>query len=136
MDLTPVRQGLISADRVALSVLATVVSVNSEYYIVDAGSKVLSSDVGAHGTGGGIGYGIAYSVEDFEERSSPVPVMKLSEEHGFLRRTSLGLTVGSKVRIIPNHACPVANLADSFNVVNCPGSGVSRWLIEARGRVQ
>lgn len=51
LDLTSVRLGLIGAERLALSIVATVVSMNQDYFIVDAGSKVLSSDLGAHGTG-------------------------------------------------------------------------------------
>ena len=86
MDMTPLRLGLIDADRISLSVLATIISVNQDYMIIDAGTKVLSSDLGAHGTGGGVGYGVAYSVEDFETKRYPLPVLKLSEEHGFLKR--------------------------------------------------
>ena len=33
-----------------MSILATVVSINNDYYIIDAGSKTLSSDLGPHGT--------------------------------------------------------------------------------------
>jgi D-serine deaminase-like pyridoxal phosphate-dependent protein len=135
MDLTPVRLGLIGAERLALSVAATVVSMNQDYFIVDAGSKVLSSDLGAHGTGGTAGYGVAYSVNDYATRSSPVPVVRLSEEHGWLKRTESNLTIGSRVRILPNHACPVANLAASFIVLQSETPDVLRWPIEARGRV-
>lgn len=44
LDRTPVRMGLFSVQDVALSVLVTVVSSNKYYFIVDAGSKVFSSD--------------------------------------------------------------------------------------------
>ncbi|MGH6719609.1 MAG: alanine racemase, partial [Alphaproteobacteria bacterium] len=60
LDLTPVRLGLVRLDDVALHILATVVSVNDDHAIVDAGSKVLSSDLGAHGSGRG-GFGLAFA---------------------------------------------------------------------------
>jgi D-serine deaminase-like pyridoxal phosphate-dependent protein len=44
LDRTPVRMGLFSVKDVALSVLVTVVSSSKYYFIVDAGSKVFSSD--------------------------------------------------------------------------------------------
>jgi D-serine deaminase-like pyridoxal phosphate-dependent protein len=44
MDRTPVRMGLTTVQNVSLGVLTTVVSANSHYFIIDAGSKVLSSD--------------------------------------------------------------------------------------------
>jgi len=44
LDRTPVRMGLVSIKDVSLSVLVTVVSANAHYFIVDSGSKVLSSD--------------------------------------------------------------------------------------------
>jgi D-serine deaminase-like pyridoxal phosphate-dependent protein len=57
-DATPLRLQLIGRAAVALTVLATVISVNPEYSLIDAGSKVMSSDKGAHGTTGGVyGYG-------------------------------------------------------------------------------
>ena len=135
MDLTPVRLGVIDEDRIALSVLATVISSNYEYTIIDAGTKALSSDLGAHGTGGGLGYGLAYAVDDFDKKLNPTPVVKLSEEHGFLRRNAVPLPIGSLVRIIPNHACPVANLAEEL-VVMFPDGRFERWSVDARGCVQ
>lgn len=109
MDRTPVRLGLASESDVALTVLATVVSVNEDWIIVDAGSKVLSSDGGAHGTQGA-DFGQAYPVMADGNLSRPLAVAKLSEEHGWLERNGTDLAVGTRVRILPNHSCPVANL--------------------------
>lgn len=79
---------------------------------------------------------MAYSVDDYAAKNSPLPVVRLSEEHGFLKRTDSKVTIGSRVRILPNHACPVANLAASFVVLQTGGTEVVRWPIEARGLVQ
>jgi D-serine deaminase-like pyridoxal phosphate-dependent protein len=134
MDMTPLRLGLIDVDRISLSVLATVISVNQNYMIIDAGTKVLSSDLGAHGTGAGVGYGMAYAVEDYETRRHPLSVVKLSEEHGFLQRNGVFLPIGSQVRVIPNHACPVANLTDTLVVLSDAGK-FETWKVDARGCV-
>jgi D-serine deaminase-like pyridoxal phosphate-dependent protein len=115
--------------------MATVVSANADYFIVDAGSKVLSSDAGAHGTGGATGYGTAYPLEHYAAKASGLTLAKLSEEHGFLRRADAGLTLGSRVRITPNHACPVANLAEELVVLR-EGQEALRWQVAARGCVR
>lgn len=135
MDNTCVRLGLITPDRVALSVMATVVSANREYLVVDAGSKTLSSDLGAHGTGGSMGYGTAYPLGSYSAKKGGVPVVNLSEEHGWLRREDTPLRIGSRVRIIPNHACPVANLADEYVVLGEERHPL-RWRVAARGCVR
>ncbi|CAM9126472.1 unnamed protein product, partial [Phaeothamnion confervicola] len=72
LDCTAVRMGLAVLDDVALTVVSTVVSASDEFYIIDAGSKALSSDLGAHGTapaavgagagGDGSGGGVAAAI--------------------------------------------------------------------------
>jgi D-serine deaminase-like pyridoxal phosphate-dependent protein len=67
--------------------------------------------------------------------------MKLSEEHGWIKRddgTCGPVQVGDKVLVVPNHACPVANLADEYVVVHrhAEQSNVERWKVAARGCVQ
>lgn len=133
MDRTPLRLGLATIDQIALTVLATVVSRNAEYLITDAGSKVLTSDLGAHGTAGAGGYGLAFPVEQpVDGESDALPVVRLSEEHGFIERGASDLAIGAKLRIVPNHACPVVNLADALVVV-AEDAEVDRWPVAARG---
>lgn len=127
LDRTPLRLGVASIDQVSLTVLATVVSVGERHVIIDSGSKVLSSDGGAHGSSAaGAGFGLALPYNDpLDGGTCQVPgfvVKALSEEHGWLSRdTSQGgvdpgtlLQVGDRVRILPNHSCPVANLASEY----------------------
>lgn len=135
MDRTPVRLGLIALDRVALTVLTTVVSTNERYLITDAGSKVLSSDLGAHGTGAGSGYGLAFPLAFDRDISEGLRVAKLSEEHGFVDRPTTEIPIGTKLRIVPNHSCAVVNLADDLIVVS-GGKEVARWRVAARGQVR
>lgn len=136
-DLTAVRLGVASLTEVSFSVLASVVSVNERYAIIDAGSKVLSSDLGPHGAGSIRGYGRAFPIDiDISDTTvdSSLLVEKLSEEHGFVRHEGALLQIGSRLRVVPNHSCPVANLADWFHVLSQKQSS-SRWRVAAAGKV-
>ena len=135
MDRTPLRFDLISPDQIALTVLATVVSANSDYFIIDTGSKTLSSDLGAHGIAGVEGYGLAYPADRFQDKAHEMIIAKLSEEHGFVARSDFDLSISSKLRIVPNHSCVAANLADTYTVVSGE-EVVDQWEIVARGQVR
>ena len=129
LDLLPIGVGVAAEADVALTVLATVISKNDRYFITDAGSKTLTSDAGVHGMVGTQGFGAAYPADRYPSPDHRLRVEGLSEEHGKLRRADFDLPVGSQVRIIPNHSCPVANLAREFVVIE--DGSVARWAIEA-----
>jgi len=131
MDLTQVSLGVALPQNLALSVLATVISVNHRFAIIDAGSKVLSSDVGPHGSKRLTGYGVACLVDD---PAWEIPVVNLSEEHGFLAHGGKVPRIGARVRIWPNHACPVVNLAEQLVAISGNGN-IERWTVDARGCV-
>ncbi|QEX20416.1 alanine racemase [Hypericibacter adhaerens] len=133
MDMTQVALGVARPEQVALSVLATVVSRNDRYAIVDAGSKVMSSDRGPHGSDSLRGFDTVFALG--EPDAPALGLTRLSEEHGFVEHGGRKLEIGSRVRILPNHACPVANLADRFAVIDA-GGGTEYWPIEARGCVR
>jgi D-serine deaminase-like pyridoxal phosphate-dependent protein len=118
--------GTCAVEDCALTVLATVVSVpGSDRAVVDAGSKTLSSDPLRPKPGGyGRVLGHASRLE------------KLSEEHGVIAvAEGDAFRVGDRVRILPNHACVVANLHD--RLVGVSGDRVETVLdVAARGRVR
>lgn len=132
------------AGDVSLSVLATVVSRPAPgRWIVDAGSKTLSSDRGAHGSELIRGFGAVRRVEDAGEAwaQADAPMLaRLSEEHGVIEDDrDWGWAPGDVVEIIPNHACPVVNLAEYLCVTEGEGAErrvIAMWPVEARGRVQ
>jgi D-serine deaminase-like pyridoxal phosphate-dependent protein len=132
MDRTPLRLGVARVDEIALTVLATVVSRNADHLIIDAGSKVLTSDRGAHGTAGAVGYGVAFQAADAVSGEAPFKVARLSEEHGFVERAGRDVPIVTKLRVVPNHACPVANLARELVIVSGDRE-VDRWRVDARG---
>lgn len=122
-DRRTVAAGAGSADDVALTVAATVVSrPTADRAVLDAGSKSLSSDPGPDAGHGSI-------VE------APRSVItRLDEEHAYVSLADgERLELGQQVRIVPNHACVVSNLFDEF-VVARGGEPVGRWRIDARGR--
>ena len=113
----------------ALTVLATVVSRPApERAVIDAGSKVLALDKGAHGVETAKGYGMVMDRKAVIDR--------LSEEHGIMAvDPSEPLAVGDCIRIIPNHACPVVNLFDSAYGIR-GGVVETIFKIAARGMAQ
>ncbi|WP_429818543.1 alanine racemase [Ensifer sp. B1-9] len=130
LDRTALRLGIATPDDLSLSVVATVVAHNDSHFIVDAGSKSLSSDLGAHGSGGS-GFGIAVCADDCAQASWEVE--RLSEEHGFVRFADAPPAIGSRVRIFPNHSCAV--VAQFDNVTLRPSDGGAVTLrVDARGR--
>lgn len=131
LDLLPIRVGVARVADAALSVLATVISSNEHYFVTDAGSKTLTSDTGVHGMTGNQGFGLAYPETGFLEPDREMVVEKVSEEHGMVRRNGFDLAIGSKIRVVPVHSCPVANLARSY-VVLTP-DGFESWPVDAAG---
>ncbi|MGO4571230.1 alanine racemase [Microvirga sp. 2TAF3] len=132
-DLTAVRLGVASVDDIALGVVTTIVSANDQFYIVDSGSKALTSDLGAHSSGGA-GFGLALPLGDNGAKSETLPVVRLSEEHGFIERRESRLPIGTRMLVLPNHACPVVNLFDSVAIHDSDG-GPDLWSVNARGKV-
>lgn len=117
-------RGTCTWDDCALTVLATVVSVPAENRaVIDAGSKVLTSDLlGLQGHGYVVG-------------RPDLVIDQLSEEHGRIVSDGLiGLEVGQRIRIIPNHACVVSNMLDQVELIR-GDSHVATAPVAARGQV-
>ena len=123
MDRSLVTRGVCDWSDCALSVLATVVSVpTGDRAVIDAGAKVLTSDLS-----GLTGHGHVLGRPD-------IAVEKLSEEHGVLRAPEIGLSVGDRVRVVPNHACVVENMLDHVELIRGPVHE-GRMRVAARGQV-
>ena len=124
-----------SRDDIAVSVLATVIGhrpdMNSA--LIDAGALALSKDrsTGAPGLPEDIGFGLVMDVHG-ERRIDHVTVGHVYQEHGML--VSDGpfpfdqLPVGTRVRVLPNHACMTAAMYDAYHVVDGHGDRlVDTW---------
>lgn len=123
-DRSLVARGVTTWDDCALTVLATVVSVPApDRAIIDAGSKTLTSDLlGLTGHGHVLG-------------RPDISIDQLSEEHGRLRSEGdIGLEVGQRLRIVPNHACVVTNMVDGV-YVHGKDRAPELWPVPARGKI-
>lgn len=118
----------------ALTVVSTVVSRPTPGRVVfDAGSKTLTSD-GLRGFGLPTGHGLVFPGLDDPTPDPSIVIERLSEEHAVARvLPGNRLRPGDRVRILPNHACPVTNLADELLMVEGVEI-VDRVKVEARGR--
>ncbi len=126
LDRFQVAEGVGSIEDCALTVLATVVSRPTETRaILDTGSKALTSDLL-----GMPDYGLVLEYPDAK-------LVGLSEEHGTLDLTGSARKpeVGERVRILPNHCCPVTNLFDEVVLVH-PGGETEIAPVDARGRLR
>lgn len=124
MDRSQIARGAATLDDCALTVLATVVSKpTASRAVLDAGSKAFSSDT--------------LGLPDFGEivGRPDIRVAKLSEEHGVLSvPDGQTVSIGERVRVIPNHACVVSNLFDEVYFVS--GDRVVGVMpVAARGKV-
>ena len=126
-DMNCVYGGFVGFDDCAARIVSTVVSTAvSNQFVVDAGSKTLTSDRCGPLPESGHGYVVEYP---------GAKVFKLSEEHGQVDVSFKGKrpNVGDRVTIIPNHICPCVNLQDR---VWWNEQGELRPLqVEGRGKV-
>jgi D-serine deaminase-like pyridoxal phosphate-dependent protein len=114
----------------ALSVLSTVISKPaSNRIIIDAGSKSLGLDRGAHSKQLIKGFGLVRGYPD-------LIIDRLSEEHGIVISEACNeIKIGNKLEIIPNHACSVVNLFQQVFLTD--GEQITNSLtIDARGKSQ
>ncbi|MEM9577601.1 MAG: D-TA family PLP-dependent enzyme [Pseudomonadota bacterium] len=123
MDRSLAARGVCDWTDCALTVLATVISVPAaDRAVIDAGSKVLTSDLlGLEGHGHVLG-------------RPDIVIAGLSEEHGVLTAPDIGLKPGDRLRIVPNHACVVANMLDHVELVR-GATHLERKEVVARGQV-
>ena len=123
-DLMQLAAGAAGEDDLALTIVATVVSVNRPGRVtVDAGSKTLSGDASvAHGDG----RAFARSLE------GGIVIDGLTEEHG-VGSAERAPALGERLALVPAHVCTCVNLSDEL-VVHRGGEVHALWPVFARGR--
>lgn len=109
---------------VAITVLATVVDrPTPELALIDAGSKVFSSDKTAQG----------WSALPKDGRN--FQVVRCNEEHGYIEGPDVNtLKIGDRVEFIPAHVCAVINLTNQV-ITRTGEQVVGSWTVDARGCV-
>jgi D-serine deaminase-like pyridoxal phosphate-dependent protein len=133
-DRTQVGLGATPLEGCAMSIVARVVSRPAPARVVfDSGSKTLTSDA-ARGFTSLMGHGLVYPDLEATQPDPSIVIERLSEEHAVARvQASCGLRIGDLVRIVPNHACTVTNLADVL-VLTEGSTIVGEIPVTARGR--
>ncbi len=102
----------------ALFILTQVMShANPAHAVVDAGLKVQSVDSGLP---------VIYGRQD-------IKYIKCSDEHGVISDPSGALKIGQKLRLVPGHCDPTANLHDWYVGVR-NGKVETVWPVSARGK--
>ncbi len=122
-DLVMAGIGVCTLDDIALSVLATVIGHQPEkdWILVDAGWMALSRDRGTAKQEVDQGYGLVCDING--KPYGDLIVADANQEHGVLAmRTGTGsalpdLPIGTRVRILPNHACATGAQHDRYHVV-------------------
>lgn len=105
-DLKSVHRGEATLEECALFVHVTVVSMpERDRGVIDAGSKVLTSDLVPPEMGAGYGF-----IPEYPQ----AVIRELSEEHGAVdfSRCDDRPGIGDRLTVLPNHVCPVSNLVD------------------------
>jgi len=126
--------GVCGLQDVALSVLATVIGhrPNKGWVLIDAGWMAMSRDRGTQKHPVDQGYGLVCDIDGV-----PWPdliVADASQEHGIIEvRPGSGarlpdLPIGSRVRILPNHACATGAQHEAYHVIESGShSIVATW---------
>lgn len=134
-DLVQSNLGVCVPDEIALSVLATVVSHKRDTgrVIVDAGGLALSKDHGTAKQAIDYGYGQVCTLD-----GAPIAGLRVAEvnqEHGLIaapdaeasRMMFDALPIGSRVRVLPNHACMTAAAYGEYHVIGAGERGLDVW---------
>ena len=132
-DLVMAGLGVCSIDDIAMSVLATVIGHQTakSWILIDAGWTALSQDRGTAHQTVDQGYGLVC-----DSAGTPYPdliVTRVNQEHGIvsLRPGSTAslpdIPIGSRVRILPNHACATATQFDRYHVLNETDQVIDVW---------
>ena len=122
--------GSCSNEDIALTAVATIVSIRGNRLVVDAGSKILGADRSPWATG----YGRLLDYPDAR-------VVALSEHHATIEfpdefNPREPFHLGDRLKLVPNHVCNAVNLVDHF-LVGTNGVDEQRfeeqWHVHARG---
>ena len=132
-DLVMAGIGVCRVEDIALSVLGTVIGHQKEkgWILTDAGWMAMSRDRGTAKQPVDQGYGLVC-----DAAGRPIPgliVSDASQEHGIVSHRSgdasklPDLPIGTRLRILPNHACATAAQYDHYQVVDGTPQVETAW---------
>ena len=130
-DLVMAGINVCQTDDIALSVLTTVIGHQADkgWALIDAGWMATSRDRGTARQPVDQGYGLVC-----DSAGVLIPdliVADANQEHGIIAHRHGGplpaLPVGTRLRILPNHACATAAQHDRYHVVDTQGQVTATW---------
>jgi D-serine deaminase-like pyridoxal phosphate-dependent protein len=133
-DLVMAGIGVCAIDDIALSVLATVIGHRREkgWILVDAGWMAMSRDRGTAKQAVDQGYGLVCDIDG--KPFDDLILADTNQEHGIIKIRAGSdavlpdLPIGTRVRILPNHACATGAQHASYHVVRKGGDVVcAEW---------
>jgi D-serine deaminase-like pyridoxal phosphate-dependent protein len=132
-DLFQAGVGACSIGDIAISVLATVIGHQTAkgWTIVDAGWMAMSQDRSTARQAIDQGYGLV--CDEQGQLLGDLILVNANQEHGIIAQR-LGsqspaphLSLGARVRILPNHACATAAQHDGYHVLDHDGRIAGYW---------
>lgn len=132
-DLVMAGIGVCRPEDIALSVLTTVIGHQKSrgWILIDAGWMAMSRDRGTAGQKTDQGYGLV--CDETGTIISDLILSQANQEHGVItvragaRRTIPDFAVGTRLRILPNHACATAAQHESYHVIPTDGGDLVEW---------
>jgi D-serine deaminase-like pyridoxal phosphate-dependent protein len=134
-DLDQALIGSCRHEDIALSVLASVIGhyPHRNQMLIDAGALALSKDISAQEFQPKVGYG---TIVDAPLRD--MAVIECSQEHGFVGSVEPmpygNMPIGTRVRILPNHACITAAAYEKYYVVDSDLDG-GKAIVDVYDRI-
>ena len=121
-DLFQASIGSCSLSDIALSVVTEVIAYSPKRHelLIDAGALAMSKDLGPTHLNDQVEYGM---VCDISYTHLPhLSLVGLSQEHGKIKTSPTfdfdAITIGSRLRILPNHSCLVTALYDQLHIAH------------------
>ena len=132
-DLFQVGLGCCGHDDVAVTVLASVIGHRRDdgIVLIDAGGLALSQDRSTASQTEDTGYGLVFDAAG-RHRYEGLRVARVNQEHGIIEGTNGAvpfdaLSIGERVRVMPNHVCMTAAAYDRYHVADGGAEVVAVW---------
>ncbi len=132
-DLFQAGLGCCAVEDIALTVLTEVIGrpEDSHSLLIDAGAFALSKDRSTDALPPALQAGFGWVCDIDGQRLPALRVERVWQEHGLIvSETPLSpaaFPVGTRLRILPNHACPTAAAHDAYHVVKGGTAVVAHW---------
>jgi D-serine deaminase-like pyridoxal phosphate-dependent protein len=116
-------------DSIALTVLTSVIGRPGGRMLIDAGALALSKDRSTESLPRDFGFGLALDILG-EPVLGDAIVRKAYQEHGVIEldpNNPIDAPVGTRLRVLPNHACLTAAAHDRYHVIDGSDDVVAVW---------